>query len=80
MEEQQSQKNKIPKKTENKGIQDFAKYSSIAFQMIAIILVTTWGGIKLDTLFGFEKPVLTIILSLLGVFAAIYTAVRDFIK
>ncbi|MDO9579976.1 MAG: AtpZ/AtpI family protein [Bacteroidales bacterium] len=80
MEEQQSQKNKIPKKTENKGIQDFAKYSSIAFQMIAIILVTTWGGIKLDTLLGFEKPVLTIILSLLGVFAAIYTAVRDFIK
>jgi len=80
MEEQQPQKNKIPKKTENKGIHDFAKYSSIAFQMIAIIIVTTWGGIKLDSLLGFEKPVLTIILSLLGVFAAIYTAVRDFIK
>jgi len=48
--------------------------------MIGIILVTTWGGIKLDKLTGFEKPVFTIILSLLGVFAAIYTAIKDFIK
>jgi F0F1-type ATP synthase assembly protein I len=52
----------------------------MATQMIVIILVTTWGGIKLDDLLGFEKPLFTIILSLLGVFAAIYTAVKDFIK
>jgi len=52
----------------------------MAFQMIGIILITTWGGIKLDKLMGFERPVFTIILSLLGVFAAIYTAVKDFIK
>jgi len=52
----------------------------MAFQMIAIILITTWGGIKLDKIAGFDKPVFTIILSLLGVFAAIYTAVKDFIK
>jgi F0F1-type ATP synthase assembly protein I len=64
----------------NKGINNFGKYSGIAFQMIAIILVTTWGGIKLDKLAGFHKPVFTIILSLLGVFAAIYTAIKDFIK
>ena len=80
MEEQQPTKKKNQKSSKNKGVQDFAKYSSIAFQMIAIILVATWGGIKLDELTGFEKPVFTIILSLLGVFAAIYTIVRDFIK
>jgi len=48
--------------------------------MIVIILVTVWGGNKLDKLFGLGTPVFTIILSLLGVFAAIYTAVKDFIK
>lgn len=80
MEELQPQKKKSPKKPVSKGIRDFAKYSGIAFQMIGIILVTTWGGIKLDKLTGFDKPVFTIILSLLGVFAAIYTAVKDFIK
>jgi len=52
----------------------------MAFQMIVIILITTWGGIKLDKLFGLSTPVFTIILSLIGVFAAIYTAVKDFIK
>ncbi len=44
--------------------------------MIAIILITTWGGIELDKLAKFHTPVFTIILSLLGVFAAIYTAVK----
>jgi len=80
MEDQQQLKKKIPKKPVNKGLRDFARYSGIAFQMIGIILVTTWGGIKLDKLAGFDKPVFTIILSLFGVFAAIYTAVKDFIK
>jgi ATP synthase protein I len=80
MEEQQPQKKKNPKKTENKGVRDFAKYSGIAFQMIGIILVTTWGGIKLDEITGTAKPVFTIVLSLLGVFAAIYTVLKDFIK
>jgi F0F1-type ATP synthase assembly protein I len=80
MEEQQSIKKKNRKSPGNKGIRDFARYSGVAFQMIGIILVTTWGGIKLDKLTGFEKPVFTIILSLLGVFAAIYTVVKDFIK
>ncbi|NMC39774.1 MAG: AtpZ/AtpI family protein [Bacteroidales bacterium] len=47
--------------------------------MIAIILVTVWGGTKLDKLFLLETPVFTIILSLFGVAAAIYVAVRDFI-
>ena len=80
MEEQQSQKKKSPTKTENKGIKDFARYSALAFQMVGIILVTVWGGKELDKISEFEKPVFTIILSLLGVFAAIYTAVKDFIK
>jgi len=80
MPEQESSKKKNPKKLQNKGIQDFAKYSSIAFQMIGIILITVWGGVKLDTLTGWHTPVFTIVLSLLGVFGAIYTVIRDFIK
>ncbi|MGA1976941.1 MAG: AtpZ/AtpI family protein [Bacteroidales bacterium] len=81
MEEQESQKTKNPKNQgNNKGIRDFARYSGLAFQMAAIILITTWGGIKLDKLTGWKTPVFTIILSLFGVFAAIYTSLRDFLK
>lgn len=74
------EKKKNPKNPSNKGIRDFARYSGMAFQMIGIILLTTWGGVKLDELLKFETPVFTIILSLLGVFAALYTVLRDFIK
>jgi len=74
------QKKKNPKNLSNKGIRDFARYSGMAFQMIGIILLTTWGGVKLDEMLKFETPVFTIILSLLGVFAALYTVLRDFIK
>jgi ATP synthase protein I len=83
MEEQPQKKDsrKDPaKKTENNPVNAYAKYTGLGIQMIAIILVSVWGGIKLDELLSFKTPVFTIILSLLGVFAAIYTAVKDFIK
>jgi ATP synthase protein I len=68
------------KDPENDGLNNYAKYTSLGVQMIVIILVTVWGGMKLDKLFGLNTPVFTIVLSLLGVFAAIYTAIKDFIK
>jgi F0F1-type ATP synthase assembly protein I len=78
---QESQRKKNLKNLQNnKGLRDFGRYSGLAFQMIGIILITVWGGVKLDKLTGWHTPVFTIILSLLGVFAAIYTAVKDFIK
>lgn len=80
MDQQQPPKEKSPKSKGNNELSNFAKYSGIAFQMIGIILVTTWGGLKLDKLTGLKTPVFTIILSLFGVFAAIYLAIRDFIR
>lgn len=76
----EEQNQKQPNKPLNKGAQNFARYSGIAFQMIGIILLTTFGGTRLDKLTGWETPVFTIILSLLGVFAAIYLTIREFIK
>ena len=80
MEEQRSSKDQKRKKRLNNNLDSYAKYSGLAFQMGAIIAVTVWGGVKLDELAENESPVFTIILSLLGVFAAIYTAIKDFIK
>jgi ATP synthase protein I len=81
-EEHQTQKDRKnqEKDQESEGLGSFTKYSGLGIQMIVIILITVWGGIKLDKLFALQTPVFTIILSLLGVFAAIYTAIKDFIK
>jgi F0F1-type ATP synthase assembly protein I len=82
MEDQTTQKDqkKPEKQQENKNPGNFAKYSGLGIQMIAIILITVWGGTKLDKLLELKTPVFTIVLSLLGVFAAIYTAIKDFIR
>ena len=80
MEEFQSIKNKEPQNHQNNPLNNYAKYSGLAFQMGAVIAVAVWGGVKLDKLIGTDKSIFTIILSLLGVFTAIYVAVKDFIK
>jgi len=48
--------------------------------MIAIILVAVWGGLKLDEKYNGGKPLFIVIFSILGVFIALYTALRDFIR
>ncbi|MDR2962137.1 MAG: AtpZ/AtpI family protein [Bacteroidales bacterium] len=55
------------------------KYSNIAFQMLAIILVGVWGGVKLDAWLGFTS-LFTVICSLLGVFSALYVVLKEFIR
>lgn len=80
LSQKQKNQNKPPKSQGSKGLQDFGKYSNLAFQMIVIIGVMTWCGVKLDKVLGLSTPVFTVILSLLGVFAGIYTAIKDFIR
>lgn len=58
----------------------FFKYSSIALQMGVVIGLSTWGGVKLDDHFKNATPVFTIVLSLLGIAAGLYLALKDFIN
>jgi len=47
--------------------------------MVAVILIFYWAGSKLDQRAGNEKLVYTAVLTLLGVFAGLYLALKDFI-
>ncbi|MEO1517297.1 MAG: AtpZ/AtpI family protein [Bacteroidota bacterium] len=53
------------------------KYSGMAFQMGAIILLAALAGQKLDAYFQLEKPFITVFLSLLAIFGALYTTLKD---
>lgn len=64
----------------SKSLNSYAKYSGLAFQMIAVIFVGVFGGIKLDAWLKLKFPVFTIILSLLAVTLAVYYGIRDFLK
>ena len=61
-------------------LNNYAKYSSIAFQMLAIILIGVWGGYKLDEWLDLRFPIFTVTLSLLSVIAAIYYVVKGLLK
>ncbi len=73
---------KKPKNQEkiSKSLSNYAKYSNLAFQMVAIILVGVFGGIKLDQWLHMKFPVFTVVLSLLGTSMAIYYGIKDFLK
>ncbi|MDA3892957.1 MAG: AtpZ/AtpI family protein [Salinivirgaceae bacterium] len=65
-----------PKKNLNK----YARYSGLAFEMLGIIIFGVFAGQKLDEKRQAEFPLFTVILSLLGVFAALYLVINDVIK
>ena len=72
-------KQQDPKK-EKKALNAYARYSSIAFQMLAIILAGVFGGRELDKWVEWEFPVFTLLLTILAVFLAIYTVIKDLLK
>ncbi|MBN1132440.1 MAG: AtpZ/AtpI family protein [Bacteroidales bacterium] len=61
-------------------MKSYARYSGMAFQMIAVILIFFWAGSKLDKRSAFEKPVYTAVFTILGVFAGLYLSLKDFIR
>ncbi|MCG3166254.1 MAG: hypothetical protein POELPBGB_02032 [Bacteroidia bacterium] len=71
-----------PEKTKEskKQLNNYARYSGMAVQMIVIILIGVLGGIKLDEFIAVKFPVFTLVLTLLSVFLAMFFAIRDFLK
>lgn len=69
------------KKSRQTNSNSALKYSGMAFQILAAILLGFWGGMKLDEFLGLKKvPVFTLVLGLLGVVAGIYLSIKDFLK
>ena len=63
-----------------KPLNDYARYTSIAFQMMAVILLGVFGGMKLDAWIKPKFPVFTVILIILSVILAIYLVIKDLLK
>ena len=63
---------------ELKKLNDIAKYSGMAFQMLIIIGIGVLGGIKIDDWLHMRFPLFTVVLSLAAVILAIYYFIKDF--
>lgn len=63
-------------KRSNKASQ-YAKFSGVAFQMIAVIVLGSYGGMKLDEHYPNKYNLWTVFGSILSVFVATYLAVKQ---
>jgi ATP synthase protein I len=68
------------KKRSNNPLHDYARYSSIALQMMVIICGGSLGGYWLDKWLKWGFPIFTLTFSLLSVALAIYLVIREFLK
>jgi len=78
--QQQKQKKKDKDSKQQPPLNAYARYGGMGFQMLAIILIFYWVGQKLDKHTTSEFPAFTAILSFLGVVAALYVTLKDFIR
>jgi F0F1-type ATP synthase assembly protein I len=63
-----------------KDVNNFAKYSSISFQMLATIGLFAFIGYKLDEYQHTKAPIFTAIFSLIGVIISLYQVVKQLNK
>jgi F0F1-type ATP synthase assembly protein I len=80
MEKQNNPPKQKPDKEKRPPLESYARYSSLAFQMFAIIGLGIFGGVKLDQWLKIGFPVFTVLFALISVCAAIYFAVKDLFK
>lgn len=66
-------------KDPKKKFDDFIRYSGLAFEMMAIMGIGVWIGVKIDRWLELSFPAFTLTLMILSVIAAIYHAVRKFL-
>jgi len=67
-------------KKKDNSIKFYAKYSTLGFQMIAIILIGAFGGKALDSWLNWDFPVFTLVLTLLCVTGAVIYGMRELFK
>jgi hypothetical protein len=58
----------------------YSDWAGLGFQMIAVIGLSTWGGIWLDKYLQNSFPVFTLSLSVLSVLLSLYQVIRKIPK
>lgn len=62
---------------QKKPLNSYIKYSSIGFQMAATIAIFTLIGYWVDKHYANEKPIITLILMLIGTSVSIFTLIKQ---
>ena len=66
-----------PNQKPSRQLNKYARFSGIAFQMIAIIAIGAYAGVKLDKKYPNKYQAYTIVLSLLAVAMSMYYVIKQ---
>ena len=69
--------NESKKRKQSSKINNYARFTGIGFQMIAIIGLGSYGGVKLDEAYPNNYSIWTIVCSLASVGIAMYFVVKQ---
>lgn len=69
-----------PKKRSQDQFKTYIKYSGLAFQMVAVLGLAVWGGMKLDDKMGNGFPLFTIIFALIAFAGSLIVTIRSLPK
>ena len=72
----EQEKNTDPKSKVN----NYVRYSSMVFQLAAVIGLGVWGGRQLDKYLALKFPAFTLLFLFLAIFAGMYWTLKDLIK
>ena len=61
-------------------LQSYLKYSGLAFQMLMVLGLAAYAGMRLDAYVGNRNPWFTILLMVLGVVGSIYKIIVSVMK
>ncbi len=80
MDKQNPSEKKNQRAQRQKQIDAYVKYSGLAFQMAALILLGYWLGGKLDKMLGLSFPAFTILLILVFLSLSFYSLIKSLPK
>ncbi len=66
--------------SEKGKLQSYLKYSGLAFQMLIVLGLAAYGGMRLDAYVGNKNPWFTILFMVLGVVGSIYKIIVSVMK
>lgn len=70
----------MKKNQKDSPLKFYARYSTLAIQMIVIIVGGAFGGKAIDNWLDWEFPVFTLVLTILSVVIALFIGLRDLFK
>ncbi len=61
-------------------VNNYVRYSSMVFQMAALIGLGVWGGRQLDHYLGLKFPAFTLVFLFVAIFVGMYWSLKDLLK